>query len=88
MTEAVEEKIDPVVGALNVIIEELRRQRAQEEDLWGPEEIGAYMKVGKGSVWNKVLNTPGFPTAVVLPTGGRRWVAKEIKAWVLKRRRG
>lgn len=86
MTEAVEEKVDPVVGALNVIIKELRRSRGQDDDLWEAQEIADYMKLSKGGVQAHVLNTPGFPKAVLLPTGGRRWVAKEVKAWLVRRR--
>lgn len=68
------------------ILVELRRHYAQDDDLWEAEQIAVYLKLGKGSVQNKILKSPGFPTSLVLPTGGRRWVAKEIKAWAMKNR--
>lgn len=68
------------------ILHELRRQHAQEDDLWEVQQIADYMKLKRQSVHNKVLKEPGFPTGVILPTGGRRWLAKEIKAWVVRRR--
>lgn len=71
---------------LTDILAELRRQRAQEDELWEAEQIAEYMKLGKNSVQSHVLNSAGFPSPVMLPTGGRRWVAKEIKAWSLRRR--
>lgn len=71
---------------LTEILNELRKQRAQEEDLWGAEEIACYLKLKRQSVHNGVLKAKGFPSSVVLPTGGRRWVAKEVKAWMLRRR--
>lgn len=71
---------------LTGILEELRRQRVQDDDLWEAEQIADYMKLSKKSVQNGVLSASGFPSSVVLPTGGRRWVAKEVKAWALRRR--
>lgn len=68
------------------ILVELRRHYAQDDDLWEAEQIAAYMKLKKKSVQTAVLPTPGFPTPIIVPTGGRRWVAKEIKAWVMKNR--
>lgn len=68
------------------ILAELQRQHAQDDDLWEAQQIAEHMKLGKGSVQSHVLSSPGFPTPVMLPTGGRRWVAKEVKAWLLRRR--
>lgn len=85
MTEAA--PTDSTLTLLTSILEELRRQRAQDDDIWRADEIADYMKLSKKTVQCDVLNTPGFPSSVPLPTGGRRWVAKEIKAWFLHRRR-
>lgn len=68
------------------ILGELKRGREQDGDLWEAEHIADHMKLSKKSVQNKVLKMPGFPSSIVLPTGGRRWVAKEVKAWALRRR--
>lgn len=86
MTDEVK-KPDEVTILLGDILKELRIQNSQSAELWGPEEIGNLIKLGKGTVQNKILNTPSFPTSIVLPTGGRRWVAKEVKAWALRRTR-
>lgn len=77
---------DPTLSMLNDILHELRRQGAQDDDLWDTESIAIYMKLGKGAVHNKILKASGFPSAVVLPSGGRRWVAKEVKAWIIRHR--
>lgn len=74
------------VSILLDILGELRKQRAQEDDLWGPDEIADYTKLSKSSVHSTILRAPGFPTAVILPSGGRRWLSKEIKAWLIRRR--
>lgn len=71
---------------LTRILAELQRQHAQDDDLWEAEQIAGYLKLKKHSVQSHVLNSAGFPSSVTLPTGGRRWVAKEIKAWALRRR--
>lgn len=71
---------------LRRILEELRRQNAQDEDLWEAEHIADYMKLSKKSVQNNVIKSAGFPSCVVLPTGGRRWYAKEVREWVKHRR--
>lgn len=85
MTESLQ--TDPIAALLISILEELRSKRAQDDDLWEAEHIANYMKLSKKSVQNSVLKSPSFPGGLVLPTGGRRWVAKEVKAWVLHRRR-
>lgn len=83
MTEQTQEGIYNIVAE---ILNELRRQRSQEDDLWEANEIANHLKLSKKSVQNDVLKSAGFPSSIVLPTGGRRWVAKEIKAWAMKRR--
>lgn len=68
------------------ILAELQRQHAQDDDLWEAQQIADYLKLKKNSVQSHVLSSTGFPNGITLPTGGRRWVAKEIKAWALRRR--
>lgn len=60
--------------------------RKQADDLWGAEEIAAYIKLSKKSVRNRFLHKPGFPAPVELPGGCQRWVAKEVRAWALRHR--
>lgn len=71
---------------ITAILTELRKQRSLSDDLWAAEEIADYMKLSKKSVQNRVLDDPTFPRSVALPTGGRRWWAKEIREWMKKRR--
>lgn len=84
MTENIQN--DGTKDILFAILGELRGQRAQDDDLWEAEQIANYMKLSKKSVQNGILKTSGFPSCIVLPTGGRRWVAKEVKAWAMRRR--
>lgn len=65
-------------------IEVLLRQQA--DDLWAAEEIALYLKLSKKSVQNHITSHDTFPEPVELITGGKRWVAKEVRAWVMKRR--
>lgn len=67
------------------ILGELRKQRVGD-DLWGAEEIADFLKIGKKSVQSHILGSDGFPENITLPSGGRRWLAKEVKAWAIKRR--
>lgn len=71
---------------LSAILTELKKQKSMTDDLWAADEIADYMKLSKKSVQNKVLDEPTFPKSIPLPTGGRRWLAKEIRKWVEKRR--
>jgi hypothetical protein len=63
-----------------------RLERTRDDGLWDAEDIAAYMRLSKKSVQNHYLNKPGFPKAIILATGGRRYVAAEVKSWILRRR--
>lgn len=82
--EAAQTKDDDLAGAIRDLIS--RMDRSLNNDLWDADDIAVYMRLSKKSVQNHIIDTPGFPKAVVLVTGGRRWVASEVKAWVLRRR--
>lgn len=71
---------------LAAILDELRRQRSLTDDVWTADEIADYMKLSKKSVQNTVLGDKTFPVSVPLPTGGRRWLSKEVREWFKKRR--
>ena len=58
-------------------------------DLWGPDEIAAYLKMARRTVSEKITKLPGFPQSIYLPSGGPgrghpRWKAKEVIEWVQK----
>jgi len=60
--------------------------RSADDALWDYDDIAEYTHLGKQTVQKKFVNATGFPRAVKLPSGGRRWVAKEVKEY-LKRQR-
>jgi predicted DNA-binding transcriptional regulator AlpA len=82
--EAAQTNDSDLIGAIRELISRLDRPLTNE--LWDAEDIATYVRLSKKSVQNHMLDMPGFPRPVVLPTGGRRWVASEIKAWVLRHR--
>ncbi|OBS07921.1 helix-turn-helix transcriptional regulator [Acidihalobacter prosperus] len=64
-------------------------------DLWGPDEVAAYLKVGRRQVAERYAALPGFPAPIRIPPaqtkaataqtgkprGLLRWKAVEIIAW-------
>lgn len=77
---------DPIQAILAEINQKLERLGRADDDLWDADNIADYMKLSKKSVFNNIVNDMTFPKSVPLVTGGRRWIAKEVKAWTLKRR--
>lgn len=60
-----------------------------EGELWGISEIALFLGLKNNTVSGSIVNkdeNPSFPEAITLSTGGRRWIAKEVKAWAFKRR--
>jgi predicted DNA-binding transcriptional regulator AlpA len=81
--QAVANNHGDITTALHDIIARLDRTSS---DLWDAEDIAIYLRLSKKTVQNHVLEKDGFPRAITLTTGGRRWLAKEVKAWVLRHR--
>lgn len=54
-------------------------------DLWGADEIGAYLKLSPRHVSERLACRPDFPRVIRLPSesgrGVKRWKAKEVIAW-------
>lgn len=71
---------------LSGILSELRRQSAKDSDLWEIGEVADYLRLKKKSIYNSILKSESFPKPIILPSDGRRWVAKEVKAWALNQR--
>ena len=71
------------------ILNELRLQ-SRNEGLWDADDIAHYKNLSKSTIQCRVICKQSFPRALWLPTtetgGGRRWVAKEIKQWVMRHR--
>lgn len=84
--QAIENQSAAMLGA---ILAELQRQRVHD-DLWTAEDVAAYLKLSKSRVQARVVCNANFPRPVVIPTtddgGGKRWVAKEVRAWALRHR--
>lgn len=57
-----------------------------EGDLWSIGEIATFLGLKNNTVSGSIVNAPAFPQPIILPSGGKRWYAKEVKAWALKRR--
>lgn len=63
-----------------------RLMRLADDALWNYEDIATFTSLAKTTVQTKIVCAPGFPRAVIIPSGGRRWVAREVKDF-LKRQR-
>lgn len=60
---------------------------AREPELWTTQHIANYLHRDVDAVRNRVVNMPGFPQPIRLPTergtfGRPLWRAEEIKSWV------
>lgn len=79
-----------VAPLLQQMLEELRKLRMGDDDLWTAEEIAAYMKYQKKTVQNVIIKKPGFPSPYIIPSsensGGKRWKSGEVKQWAMKHR--
>jgi len=62
---------------------------AKEPELWTTQHIADYLHRDVDAIRNRVVNMPGFPQAIRLPTengtkGRPLWRSEEIKQWVVK----
>lgn len=80
------------IALLSDIAQLMRRQASQDDDLWTADDVAAYLKLSKSTVQQRIIGKVGFPRPVILPTahdssgGGKRYLAKEVKAWTLRHR--
>lgn len=75
---------ESVPHLLSAMLEEMRKARVRDDELWEAQHIADFLKLSKNTVQGKILDKNGFPGPVILPTGGRRWVAKEVRAWAMR----
>ncbi len=74
------------------ILNELRPQRAEDNELWNADDIAQYLRLSRSSIQSWVICRKDFPRprAVRIPTesglGGRRWYAKEVEYWISRNR--
>lgn len=83
---AIEVELSEMRGLLQSLVEQ---QAKSDDDLWDAGDIARHTRLTKASVQSTLIRKEGFPRAVRLQTtknglGGRRWVAKEVKAWLLR----
>lgn len=71
---------------LEKILHCLQAMQSSEREVWDAEDIAYYTKLKRKTVQNGILTDPSFPSPGILPTGGRRWNAKEVRAWWHKRK--
>ena len=60
--------------------------RLADDALWDYGDIAEHISLAKKTVQTKIVTADGFPRAIIIPSGGRRWVAREVKDY-LKRQR-
>jgi len=73
---------------LHELVEQLL-EVAREPELWTTQHIADYLHRDVDAVRNRVVNAPGFPQAIRLPTekgtrGRPLWRSEEIKQWVVR----
>ena len=78
-------------NVIQEILEELRYQGRNNDALWDANDIARYMRLSKSTVQSRIICKRNFPRALRMPTsdtgmGGRRWLAKEVKQWVMRHR--
>ena len=78
---------------MELVIEEMKHQiiaairaGAQGETLWGADEIAHFLRMTPNGVRSHIVNTPGFPKPVILPSGGKRYLPDEVRSWAKTRR--
>lgn len=79
--------LHPAQEKIDLILDQLMRIQAMENDLWGITEIGRYLKCSSTKT-RRVVLISGFPRPVKLPTTDKgshpRWYSNEVKTWVRK----
>lgn len=82
--------ITTILNILAEILTEIRRLQGSESEVWRTDDVAKFLKLSKSSVQSRVISRPDFPRAVRIPsengTGGKRWYAREVKAWLQKNR--
>lgn len=56
----------------------------EESRLWTSADIAQYLSMGKRTVAEKLVFTPGFPAPVDI--GSRRWYMRDVIEWARKRK--
>jgi len=72
---------------LKAILSELKHQRKNRDDaLWSTDDIAEHLTTSKSTVHSRIISKRGFPRAVKIENGPRRWYAGEVKSFLKKQR--
>lgn len=74
---------------LDAVIAQLKKLNTRDDDMWTKEDIGNWLTMKPSSI-NKLIKHKDFPKAIKAPTSDNgshpRWVAGEVKRFILKYR--
>lgn len=74
----------PAQDKIDMLIAEVRRIRALDNELWTRQEIGDHFKFSQRQV-GRIIAHPTFPRAIRMPIGEStshpRWRKREVVAW-------
>ena len=92
MNTIAEAEVSTIVAVLERIEQALKTTAVPlDQALWSAEEVANYLKVAERTISESYALRRGFPAAIVLSQGKgrahRRWKAKEIIAWAVRRAR-
>lgn len=87
MQEAKTMKQDNVRMLLTEILGTLRKQAATKEEWWIAEDIANHLRVSKNTAQARYITDDTFPQPHLMPGGGKRWLADEVRAWAKRRPR-
>lgn len=72
-----------------MLAEKIRKEKeiiSLDTELWEIGQIATFLGLTKGTVSSSIVSDDTFPEPIILPTNGKRWIAKEVRGWALKRR--
>ena len=79
-----------VGSVLMEVLFELRRVKGKADELWALQEVADYLRYPKTTTQQRIICQPDFPSPTKIRTGkdpesgGKRWLAREVRAWALK----
>lgn len=76
--------LDSINEKLTGILQAMARQRFGDDDMWGVQEVADLLKLEAKTVRNHIIPDKSFPKPYLLPTGGKRYRAGEVKAWAYR----
>lgn len=59
----------------------MHQSASNSKDLWDIDDVAFQLGYATKYVQRSVVTLDSFPRPSILPTGGKRWVAAEVRAW-------